>query len=177
MIKKHTRIFAWTALGLLLAVMLYAAFFSRESPSKARLDFALSELGKEQKRLGIQCINGDKFILDYIDAAVSITEKIANGQQLSASDSIIAQGDKAFDVMTTCGLLKNMTEADNLHILSNLALGDDSVRQGVSIIRLAVSRTVAAWCGVDCIQTARKEIQENSSLVRQLLNQRTNKPA
>lgn len=178
MIKKHIKTFVGIALGLLMAVMLYVAFFPRENPSKARLDFALNELDKEQKRLGIQCVDGDKFILDYIDAVVPIVEKMANGQQLSASDPIIAQGDKAFDVMTTCGLLKNMTEADNLHILSNLALGDDSVRQEVSIIRLAVSRTVATWCGVDCIQTARKEIQENSSLVRQRLNQRTNnKPA
>lgn len=173
MIKKYIKTFVGIALGLLLAVMLYVAFFPRDNPSKARLDFALSELDKEQKRLGIQCVDGDKFILDYIDAVDPIVDTMANGRQLSASDPIIAQGDKVSDVMATCSLFKSMTEADGFHILSNLALGDDSVRQAVSIIRLDLSRTVATWCGVDCIQAARKEIQENSSLVRQRLKTHT----
>jgi hypothetical protein len=170
MIKKYIKFVVGIALGFLLAVILlvgYVAFFPSDNPSKARLRFALNVLDKEQKRLGIQCEDGDKFILNYIDAVAPVIEKLGNGQRLSESDPIILQGSKVNDVMTSCAIVKNMTEADNSHILSNLALGDDSVRQEVTAIRIAISRTVAKWCGVDCIQDARKEILENSSLVRQ----------
>ena len=172
MFKKSIIFVAGIALGLLLAVALYVTYvvlFPSESPSKARLDLALKMLDQEQKRLGIQCVDGDKFILSYIDAVAPVVEKLANGERLSASDPIIAQGSKASDVMFTCARFKNMTEADNSHILSGLALGKDAVIREVSLIQLALSRTLATWCSVDCIQDTQKEILANSLLVRQSL--------
>lgn len=160
------------ALGFLLTVIFlftYIIFFPNDSSSNARLNFALNELDKEQNRLGIQCLDGDQFVLDYIDAVAPVIEKISSGQRLQISDSIILQGEKVSDVMTTCSTLKNMMEVDDYHILSNIALGDDSVEQKVLIIRLSLSRITAKWCDAECIQNARDQILDNSLLLRQRL--------
>ncbi len=172
LIHKHMKFTLGIAVGLLLAVILavaYLNFFFQVNPSKERLAFALNQLEQEQKRLGIQCLEGDKFLLNYIDAVEPVIKKLADGERLSESHPIIALGAKASDVMTTCALLKTMMETDNHDTLSNLALGDHSMQLEISKIRLAVSRTSAPWCDVGCIQIARKEILENSSLVRQRL--------
>lgn len=172
LIHKYIRFTIGIAIGLLLAVVLFVAytiFFSYENPSEKRLAFALNQLDQEQKRLGIRCLDGDKFLLSYIDAVGPVIEKLVNGERLSESHSIIALGSKAFDMMNTCARLKMMIETDNHDILGNLALGDHSAQVAIAKIRLAVSRTSAPWCDVGCIQAARKEILENSSLVRQRL--------
>lgn len=167
---KYIKFTAGILVGFLSAVVLFTAIFffypNDTSPSVARLDFALKQLDIDQKRLGIQCVDGDKYILNYIDAVTPVVERMADGQRLLVSDPIHALGDRASDVMTTCAFLKNITEAGHSQILSKLALGDDAVRQEVTVIRLALSRSTVSWCGVDCVQDARNEILRNASLVR-----------
>lgn len=129
----------------------------------------LKDMDKEQSRLGVLCIDGDKAILKYIDAVAPISEKLKDGKRLLVTNSIFELGEKTSDVVNTCGLLKSRLEQNNNHTLSNLALGEDAVRQEFTIVRLSMARTTASWCAADCIRDAKKDIEENSLMLRKRL--------
>jgi hypothetical protein len=165
--KKNIK---FAVLGFLLAVtawIVYIFVFSSHNPSRLGLDFALKKLERDQERLGVQCLHGDSFLLDYVDAATAVAEKIVNGKQLKSDDPIHLMGEKVSEVISMCRSVKGMMEVGNYDLLSNIVLVDDLVMQEATIIRLSISRSTAKWCEVKCVHDARNKILENASLLRQ----------
>ena len=161
-----------TAAGVLLLVFVILSRLAGsyvEDLSSQRLNSALKELEKEQNRLGVRCVDGDKAILHYVDEVAPIAERLKNGKQLLVTSPILELGDRTSDVVNTCGLFKNMLAQENDHTLSNLVLGDEVVRQEFSIIRAAMTRTTASWCNAECILDAKKKIEESEQQLRQRL--------
>ena len=135
--------------------------------TKQQLDMAIKSLDKQQARLGISCIDGDKALLNYIDAAALVSKKLRAGRRLSASDPIIELGEKTSDIVNTCGLANISLEAYGDHRLNKLALTEDKVREEFTVIRLSMTTSAASWCNTGCILDVQKKLEASILLLRQ----------
>lgn len=166
-------------LGTLFLATILVSHFGKshiDDLAKQRAASTLIELKSAQDRLGVLCVDADKVILNYIDSIALIVGELKAGKRSISNEKIFELGEHVSEVINTCELFGSMLEESNNHMLSNLALREEIVRQEVVVVRLAMARTQASWCKDDCIRDAAGLIENTARSLQNRLMDKSDKP-
>jgi hypothetical protein len=171
-VKLIAKLLAVFILGVGVLMMFLNAYISSShfDPLKDLKDHIQKNMDEDQKQLGVQCVDGDKLLSDYIDKVKSSLNEIDKGMRLTGAESIILLGEQVSHVSVMCNGYKKSLEQFVPHTLSSVAIAEDATVQEIAVVRLSVSQTIPKWCHADCIQDARKKIVENIALLENRMN-------